>query len=344
MSKGRFRLPPHKPVHVVSTLSQTMGWSVRQTKIPDTWTVTQGEGQTAMVIDTGLPDHRDIGDNAIAGKNYVTGETIADSQGHSTHCIGIICAKNNSEGMVGVAPKAKCIAVKTLGSDGSGTFEWVYNALRYAIRTRPSVVSMSLGSPQSTAHIHNAIKELYEMNIPVICAAGNSGGRGVDYPAKYSETIAVAAYDSRGRIANFSAIGEEVDWAAPGVAIYSTYLNGDYCQMDGTSMACPYFAGLVLLLLAKHKKQEEETGQNDCRTVEQIREHLMKYTVDKGIVGRDARWGYGVVEPDKLILNGSSADDAPGDEPVVPVDPPPEPLPRRTFWQCIRDWIRNLFG
>lgn len=220
----------------------------------------------------------------------------------NTHCSGSICAKNNGFGMVGVAPKAKVIAVKALGDNGSGSFKAIEKALEYAVEVKPNVVSMSLGATSSTPKIHKLIKKLYEMNIPVVCAAGNEAEAGVNYPAKYPETIAVGAYDKHGKIANFSAIGEEVDFAAPGVGIYSTYLNNRYATLNGSSMACPFISGVVALLLAKHKKQEKEEGKNDCKTVDEIKQHLLKYTVDKGYVGKDKYWGYGIVDVDKMLL------------------------------------------
>ena len=151
-------------------------------------------------------------------------------------------------------------------------------ALEYAVKTKPDIVSMSLGAPRSFPYIHQLIKKLHNLNIPVVCAAGNSGNAGVNFPAKYEETISVAAYDINGNIASFSSKGPEVDWAAPGVNIYSTFLNNTYRRLSGTSMACPFVVGIIALMLAKHRKQEEETGENDCKTVDQIKEHLLKYT------------------------------------------------------------------
>lgn len=139
------------------------------------------------------------------------------------------------------------------------------------------------------------------MNIPVVCSAGNSGQAGVSYPAAYPETIAIAAFDKNGKIANFSSRGSEVDWSAPGVDIMSTYLNNKYASFSGTSMACPFMVGVIALMLSKHKKQERSNGKNDCRTVADIREHLLKYTNDKGTVGKDNDWGYGVIDVEKLL-------------------------------------------
>ena len=322
-----FKLPPHEYKSVITTLSQKQGWGIKQCNVPKTWTITQGEGETVMVIDTGWSNHSDLGENSVKGICTVDGR-IDDKEGHGTHCAGIIAAKNNTSGMVGVAPKAKVVAVKALGDDGSGSFAAIAKALEYAIETKPTVISMSLGAPSCTGRVEKAIKKLYEMNIPIICAAGNDGKRGVDYPAKYPETIAVAAYDKSGNIANFSAVGKEVDWAAPGVNIYSTYLNDKYAILSGTSMACPFVAGIVALLISKHKKQEERTGKNDCKTIEQIKEHLLKYTVDKGIIGKDNNFGYGMLDVEKLIVEGSSADN-----PAIIVPDKPQV-----------SWLTKLFG
>jgi subtilisin family serine protease len=323
-------LPPFEVENVFATFSQITDWGLRQLNVPKTWTVTDGDGMTAMVIDTGHPVHPDIGDNARRGENFIAGEPIEDENGHQSHCTGIICAKNNEMGMVGVAPGAKCISVKALAKNGSGSYVGLAAALDYAIKVKPDVISMSLGGSAPSEQLHSRIKKLYEMDIPVVCAAGNTGQGGVNYPAAYDETIAVAAYDKNGNIAYFSSKGEQVEWAAPGVGIYSTYLNNGYASLSGTSMACPFITGVILLMLAKHKKQVELVGgENDCKTVEQIREHLLKYTDDKGTVGRDNDWGYGVIDVEDLILVGDEG--GPIKKPVKPIpNPTPTPTPTPT--------------
>ena len=319
-------LPSVEVEKVFVTFSQITDWGLRQLNVPETWKVTDGEGMTAMVIDTGHPVHPDIGDNARRGENFIEGEPIEDENGHQSHCTGIICAKNNDMGMVGVAPGAKCISVKALAKNGSGSYAGLAAALDYAIEVKPDVISMSLGGSAPSDAMHSRIKKLYEMDIPVVCAAGNTGKGGVNYPAAYDETIAVAAYDKNGNIAYFSSRGEKVEWSAPGVGIYSTYLNDGYASLSGTSMACPFITGVILLMLAKHRKEVELVGgENDCKTVKQIREHLLKYTDDKGAVGRDEDWGYGVIDVEDLILIG---DDEPIKKPVKPIpDPVPTPVP-----------------
>jgi major intracellular serine protease len=349
------RIPKFEVEHVIQTLSQVTDWGLQQHKVPATWQVTQGEGEAIYVIDTGWSGHPDL--DIIKGHNAVRGETIDDGNGHQTHCMGIIAAKNDDAGMVGVAPKAKIVAVKGLANNGSGSYYSILNALKFCLNAAkgehpdlptPTIISMSLGAPGDMgSEIHGIIKELYNLNIPILCAAGNSGRRGVDYPGAYPETIAIAAYDKNGNIANFSAIGEQVDFAAPGVQIYSTWLNNGYAKLNGTSMATPFMAGVTALLLAKHRKQVDGFGrpQNDCQTVEQIREHFKKYAIDKGPAGHDNHWGYGIVDTNKLII-AESNNEQPVEEPDTGPKPPKmgDPIKWPSNWlQRFINWLVGKF-
>lgn len=325
---------------------QLIDWGLRQKNIPLTWKVSAGEGITVLVIDTGHPFHSDLDGNVEAGENFIDNEGFEDLNGHQTHCTGIICAKNNKFGMVGVAPKAKCISVKALNQRGSGTIKSLVSALDYAIKIKPDIVSMSLGSPRPHIEIEKRIKELYELNIPVVCAAGNTGLGGVNWPAAYKETFAIGAYSENGLIADFSSKGSQVDWAAPGVDIYSTYLNNNYIKMSGTSMACPFFVGILALMLSKHKKQKLEEGKNDCRTIDQIKEHLKKYSIDKGDLGKDNSWGYGVIDVQDLIGEKiEEKPDIPHPYPDPDPKPKPEPKPKPSPKEKNKNpWIRMDFA
>lgn len=335
------RLPPYTIISVARTLTQSQGWGIKQLGVPDTWTITKGEGQTVMVIDTGYTDHIDLAGATLQDQSRdFIGEGLKDLNGHSSHCCGIIGARDNTVGMVGVAPECNIITCKVLSKDGMGDYNGIIAALDYAIQIKPSVVSMSLGGPVDDTRVHDRIKTLYAMNIPVVCAAGNEGPgeNTMGYPALYPEVIAVGAYDSNGNIANFSSRGSEVDFTAPGVKIYSTWLNNSYAVLDGTSMATPFMAGLVVLLLAKHSKQEKETGQNDCKTVQQIMQHLIKYADDKGVVGKDDVWGYGVINPVKLIEGNEATPPV-----IVTTTAAPQQPIKKSWWQRFLDYLNKLF-
>jgi subtilisin family serine protease len=317
MNKDIF-LYPFEVKKVLSTLSQSQGWGIKQLNVPETWKTTKGSGITVMVIDTGYSDHPDLKGAMVIAKSrsFLKYEPdINDLNGHSTHCAGIIGARNNDIGMVGVAPECNIITLKVLGENGTGGFDAIRSALKYAIDVKPDVISMSLGSHSYDKEMHDLIKKLYEMNIPIIAAAGNDGKKKfgnkvidtINYPAKYPEVISVAAYDKYGNPAIFNSYGSDnIDFSAPGVDIYSTWVNHEYVSISGTSMATPFVAGIVALLLAKHRKQELETGKNDCKTISEIKEHLVKYADDKGVVGKDLNWGYGVINPVELIKSSEN--------------------------------------
>lgn len=349
--KNPVHLPPFEVKHVVATLSQTIDWGLQNLKVPNTWTESTGKGITVLVIDTGCPVqvrdgnmvvHPDL-DGAIQlsqCKSFISGEGIEDVQGHSSHCCGIIGARNNAIGCVGYAPDCSIVTYKGLDKNGSGSMNQISEALEYAADClKPDIISMSLGSIMPDERMHRAIKRLYDMNIPVIAAGGNGGSaEGVNYPGEYEEVVTIAAYDQRNGIANFSAVGEGIDFAFPGVEIYSTYLNGGYAKLSGTSMATPAAAGVVALLLAKHKKQEAETGKNDCKTVEQIKEHLKKYSTDYGISGRDKWFGWGIVDVSKMIADQENGDTLTG------VGSQPDKEWKITKWQKIKDWFWMTFS
>jgi len=196
--------------------------------------------------------------------------------------------------------------------------------------------------------MHQLIKELYEMDIPIIAAAGNdSKGNAVNYPAKYPEVICVTAFDKHGKPARFNSTGPEAEFSPPGVDIHSTWVGNRYVKISGTSMATPFVTGIVALLIAKHKTQEAATGANDCKTVAQIREHLIKYTDDKGAIGRDNTWGYGVIDAVKAIsaLEAGEIPIAPVPDPTSPVPDPIAPKKPSVFRKLKRFWnkIRKLF-
>lgn len=326
-------LPPFKVEEISNTFSinesQLIDWGLLQNKIPEAWKISKGEGITVMVIDTGKPQHEDIKEGLPGmDKNFVQTESVFDENGHHTHCAGIILAENNEKGMVGVAPKANLISVKVLDKNGRGSTLNVIKSLEYALEVKPDIVSMSLGSSQPNQKMMKLVGGLYKENIPVVCAAGNSGDRGVNFPAAYKETISIAAHDKEGKIAGFSSKGDEVDWAAPGVGIYSTFINNKYARLSGTSMACPFVVGLIALMLSKHRKLEKEGRPNDCKTVEQIRQHLLRFSTDKGEEGKDKKWGFGTINIVNLLKSLLPKKPKPTPKPT----PKPEPEPKKPNW------------
>jgi subtilisin family serine protease len=233
------------------------------------------------------------------------GGMCADRQGHGTHVAGIIAAKHNGSGINGIAPEAEVHCLKVIGDDGQVTGPRLAAAITWCIKNDIHIINMSIGSRSPDSSLESALNAASRAGIIIICSAGNDGHDGVDYPAKYPMTIAVASTDSAGNIAKDSAVGDEVDLAAPGVAILSTYPGNRYAYSSGTSMAAPYVTGIAALILSKHRYKGGSTPINNP---EHMRQHLIAHAKDRGSLGRDRYFGYGLVDP-RLIFE--EIDDSP---------------------------------
>jgi len=336
-----FRLPPWKceATFRAEELSEVVDWSLAAYQVPDQWKQTMGQSVKVAVLDTGIEStHPDLA-AAIDALEDFTGSRSGplDQQGHGTHTAGTIGARKNGLGVVGVAPECRLLIGKVLGDDGSGSAESVAAGIEWAAKSGADVISMSLGSPQASPVIYAAIQAAAAAGKFIICAAGNDGDTGsgdVGYPARWPQCIAVAAVDDQGHVADFSSRGPEVAIAAPGVNILSTFLNAGYARLSGTSMATPFVSGVVALALAKHRAIG---GQTPLNNVADLREHLQQTADDAGPPGPDPAYGWGLIDPAKLL----AAEDAP---PQPPADPhvPNVSLPARlVFDQRVVDgaWI-----
>ena len=132
LQREKTTLPNLEVNEEMSSLSQRIDWGLKQLNVPSTWSV-NGEGITAMVIDTVILFILTLVIMQLKEKTVYQKEPLEDENGHQLHCTGIICAKDNETGMVGVAPESKCISVKALAKSGSGSYLSLAEALDYAI-------------------------------------------------------------------------------------------------------------------------------------------------------------------------------------------------------------------
>ncbi|WP_235426967.1 S8 family peptidase [Cohnella kolymensis] len=241
-------------------------------------------------MDTGIAPHEDL--SVTGGASFVSyTASYADDNGHGTHVAGIIGARNNTIGVVGIAPDSSIYAVKALDYDGSGYLSDIIAGIDWSITNRMDLINLSLGSPQDSLTLHQVVDKAYSNGILVVAAAGNNGtangsGDTLEYPARYESAIAVAAIDSTNQRGYFSATGSKVEVAAPGVNVTSTYLNNSYATMSGTSMATPYVTGNLALI-----KQANPTLSYTA-----LRSKLDQTVVDLGAAGRDTWYGYGLIQ------------------------------------------------
>ncbi len=229
-------------------------------------------GVPVAILDTGIAPHPEL--NIAGGFNCTSKDRTdwKDKNGHGTHVAGIIGARNNGRGVVGVAPGTPLYAVKVLDNNGTGRFSHVLCGLEWTARRGITVANLSLaGRPPdgmsdacSSSILHLGVCNATAAGVRIVAAAGNDGLSASRFaPALYSQVITVAALaDSDGcagghgpstsagpddTLATFSNYGPAIDVAAPGVAIRSTWKNGRYKTLDGTSMAAPHVAGAIAL-------------------------------------------------------------------------------------------------
>ncbi|MCX7568483.1 S8 family peptidase [Tumebacillus sp. DT12] len=226
-------------------------WHHTNVKSSAAWGVVTGSTKTIAIIDTGIDlDHPDLAAKIVPGATFVDRTTTADDdEGHGTHCAGIAAGiGNNGVGISGMDQTAKLMPVKVLNKRGSGYTSDIIEGVYFAADNGADVLSMSLGGGGATSAFQDAINYAHGKNKIVVAAAGNSGVSTLSYPAAYNNVLSVAATDQNDVKTSWSNYGSSwVDVAAPGLSIYSTYNDGGYTTMSGTSMATPLVAGLLSL-------------------------------------------------------------------------------------------------
>ncbi len=212
---------------------------------------------TAWVIDTGIDlDHPDLNVDVARSISFLTGspsnQSPDDQNGHGSHVAGTIAAKNNNIGSVGVAPGSTVVAVRVLDRRGSGSNSGVIAGVDYvaANGNNGDVANMSLGGGVSTA-LDNAVKSAAATGVKFALAAGNESDNANNHsPARANgpNVYTISAMNSSDNWASFSNYGNPpIDYCAPGVSVFSTWKDGGYNTISGTSMAAPHAAGVLLL-------------------------------------------------------------------------------------------------
>ncbi|WP_019412493.1 S8 family serine peptidase [Paenisporosarcina sp. TG20] len=266
-------------------------------------TTSGGQGINIAVLDTGVNiNHYDLTNTVEQCKNFTGSTTVIsgcnDAHGHGTHVAGSALADGGSDGagIYGVAPSSDLWAYKVLGDNGSGYSDDIAAAIRHAADQATytgtkTVINMSLGSAGNDSLISNAVTYAYNKGVLVVAAAGNEGpNQGtIGYPGALVNAVAVAALENvqqngTYRIADFSSRGYastdgdyyinqgDVEISAPGAAIYSTWNNGGYNTISGTSMATPHVAGLASKIWSANpgwtNKQLRANLQNRAKAVD----------------------------------------------------------------------------
>ena len=226
-----------------------------------------GNGVNIAILDTGFNiNHPDFKGRNVITHSFVNNQSAEDGNGHGSHCIGIAAGGiSHATGVrYGVASGANIYAGKVLNNSGSGTDSSILAGMEWAVTNGCKVISMSLGAPvapgERYSNIYNDLaKKALDFGTIIIAAAGNESERNsgiikpVGHPANCPAIMAVAALDNKLNVAYFSCgginnDGGQVDIAAPGVDIYSSWKKpSNFNTISGTSMATPYVAGIAAL-------------------------------------------------------------------------------------------------
>jgi len=263
-------------------------WNFRSVGAEQAWARgATGKGVTVAVIDTGVAFENDAkcrqardfsGTRFTAGYDFVDDDAHPnDDNGHGTHVAGTIAeTTNNGEGAAGLAYEATIMPLKVLDSFGSGTSADIADAIRYAADHGAQIINMSLGSPMPDQVTRKACQYAAKKGVLIVCAAGNSQGGSVGYPAAFPECLAVSAVDASGGLSWYSSIGKEVDLAAPGgdtregddggilqntVDFDSGEWEDGYFAFQGTSMASPHVAAVAALAMSRGVTDPAEVRQ-----------------------------------------------------------------------------------
>lgn len=268
-----------------------------------------GNGINVAVLDSGvLKTHADLKNRVKQCKDFTNAKTpikdgiCDDKNGHGTHVSGTILADGGDDklGIYGVAPGANLFAYKVCGNSGSCWADDIAIALKTAADNGSNIINMSLGSDNESPLIKDAINYAVSKDVLIVAAGGNDGPypASIDYPAANKLVMAVGAIDELLLVPDWSSLGinsstspyiveeKDMEFGAPGVKVESTWKNGAYAVLSGTSMSSPHVAGLAAKFW--------QAGALEGTRAQVTRELLHQLAKDIWIIGDDNATGFGL--------------------------------------------------
>lgn len=281
-------------------------WGLDMIHADEAHAVSTGAGAVVAVVDTGIDvSHPDLAGRIGPGWDFVDGDsTPQDGNGHGTHVSGIVAADaNNGIGVDSVAPGASIMPVRVLDNSGSGSDADVSQGIEWATDHGADVINLSLGGTVPTSGlgvpdaITAAVQRAVDHGIVVVAAAGNDGLPFCENNSLGGKVLCVGAVDKRGNRSFFSSFGSGVSLVAPGGSdmpgtdedILSTWNDGGYQELAGTSQATPHVSGVAALLVS--------LGVRGQAAVQRI----LATATDVGTPGPDVQFGAGVVNAQAAV-------------------------------------------
>lgn len=254
----------------------------------------KGRGVRVAILDSGFAPHHFYTRNVVGASSVVPFHYVShDPSGHGTHIAGILAR---------VAPEVELKLIQVFSGAEAGKPEWLVDGLRAAVDDdKVDIISLSGGTSFDDPNLYAVTHEALAAGKIVVCAASNHGSKeafGIAYPAAYGGVLCVGSHDQHGSRSGFSPTGRELDLLAPGEFILSAAPGQSQVFMSGTSMACPFVAGLVALLLSSDRQLAEPRLKN----ISQVRRMLRELTTKRGDHTQDS--GHGPINLGLLVKFG----------------------------------------
>ncbi|POX44926.1 type VII secretion-associated serine protease mycosin [Streptomyces sp. Ru72] len=287
-------------------------WPLTQFQADKVWHISQGQGITVAVIDSGVDAaHPDLKGQVLQGAGFLgdpgdNGQTDISSDSHGTAIAGIIAGTgkaNGGNGMTGLAPKTKVLPVRVT-TNGTAEPTALAEGIKYAADHHAQVINISTGTTTPEPLLREAVNYALGKDAVIVASAGNEGQNGNPpmYPAAFPGVIDVTGTDSSGHFWPVSESGPQSTLAAPATDIYSTNDRGQYVKADGTSYAAGYVSAAAALVRSAFPHL----------TVGQTIRRLISTARRPGGSGHDDQYGYGLVNPLAAVrspaaISGSAA-------------------------------------
>lgn len=291
---------PDKDIHekeenVVEKNESDTEWNMQMIHANSTEDATGKNKVKIAVLDSGVDDGNDI--DLAYSITLVPGEEemsplFMDGTGHGNSVAGLIAAKKNKEGITGIAPEAEIYSIRVLDDENKAPVSRIVEGIYTAIREKVNIINMSFGMDKPSEALEKAIQDAHEAGILLVAAAGNTGDKGVQYPAAFDEVIAVGSVDKEAQVIGSSSKGEEVEIVAPGELVRSTGVLGDERVDSGTSLAAPQVAAVAAKIWSKDIKMSAEF----------VRQVLAK---SANCYGDKDKYGYGLLDASYALKNYS---------------------------------------
>jgi len=243
-----------------------------------------GSGVLVGILDSGIEPHPQFDDLYIVNIDLVGGGMAGPGAAHGTSVASII------SGREGIAPQSELFVVRVLDDQGLGNSYHVAEGIVQAVDMGVDLLNLSLGVYEDSFLLRQAIDYAHQRGVVLVAAAGNEGYAELPFPAAYDEVLAVTAVDARGNQAIFPNQSERIDFAAPGVGIFTAGEDSGTVSFSGTSAAAPFVTGTLASLMS---------GEAPLTAAEAVAT-LKRYLNDAGAPGVDPLYGAGVLDWDRL--------------------------------------------